>query len=148
MVFPQTRFNHLMRSSESFTTALVRKAAQSHAGTQLFQNLFREKMTEIDSELRARGMASIAPEDGISVLPHVSSDHVHRSKSNRRQRSRYERASRRPAPRASRLAPRERRPLPSPADSSDEDVMLFSMLSAVAPPPAVRHILDSSQGSM
>ena len=58
-----------MRSSESFTTALVRKAAQSHAGTQLFQNLFREKMTEIDSELRARGMASIAPEDGISVLP-------------------------------------------------------------------------------
>ena len=89
-VSPGTRRAHLARSTESFTKPLLFAAAKTHECAHLYQKLFKEKMLEIDSEMRARGFMQLMVHrgTGITEMPHASSGT--RSKSNKRTAAAYE----------------------------------------------------------
>jgi hypothetical protein len=141
-VSPATRCAHLTRSTEAFTKPLVFTASKTHAASQLYQKLLREKLLEIDSEMRSRGFSKLSTDSGVTALPHASSGS--RSKSSRRTPAAYEgrRAPSRKRKRAveepdSKLIRSKRVPRASatPRDgqaslsaSSDEDVHLAQLL--------------------
>ncbi len=151
-----------MRSSEAFSQPLAKAASRSHDAAVHFQSLFREKMIEIDSEMRARGLFDVKSK-GILQLPHVCSDT--RSKSKKRTKPGYERRVRRkPASLRSRELAKAKAissssassssaadidlpeyDLPDVLSSSDDEVSLGSMSNTLK--PGVQLVEDSKHGT-